>query len=58
MLQLDYTLKIRELIISAVNKRYLKRTHKFGIRLPKLVREAYDIDWENGDTLWTYGIAK
>ena len=54
----DYTLKKRERIISTVNNRYLKRTHKFGIRLPKLVIEAYDIYWENGDTLWTNGIAK
>ena len=36
----------------------MKRTHKFGIRFPKLVREAYDIDRENGDTLWTNEIAK
>ena len=32
-----YNLRKRELIISAVNARYLKRTHKFGIKLPKNV---------------------
>ena len=47
-----YTLKKRDRIISAVNKRYHKRTHKFGIRVPKTVEEAIQIDKENGNTLW------
>ena len=36
-----FTLKKRDRIIAAVNKRYHKRTHKFGIRVPKTVEEAY-----------------
>ena len=39
-------------IIAAVNKRYQKKTHKFGISVPKTVKEALDFDKENGDTLW------
>ncbi len=30
-----HVLKKRQRIISAVNRRYLKTTHKFGIRIPK-----------------------
>jgi hypothetical protein len=45
-------LKKRERIISAVNKRYLKRTHKFGIEVPKSVKDAMRLDAENGNTLW------
>jgi hypothetical protein len=35
-----YTLKKRERIIAAVNKQVLKKTHKFGIRIPRTVEEA------------------
>ena len=53
-----YTLKKRDRIIAAVNKRYLKRTHKFGIEVPKTVQRALEIDKENGNTLWRDAIAK
>ncbi len=35
-------------ILKAVKTRYVKRTHKYGIRLPKSVDEAYAIDQETG----------
>jgi len=35
-----YTLRKRDHIIAAVNQRYHKCTHQFGIRIPKTVREA------------------
>ena len=53
-----FTLKKRDAIISAVNQRYWKRTHKYGIRIPKSVREAYAIDKENGDDRWAQSIQK
>ncbi len=37
---------------------YLKQTHKFGIELPKIVKEALALDQINGNTLWAAGIAK
>jgi hypothetical protein len=46
---IPYTLKKRDAIISAVNRRYAKRTHKYGIRVPKTVQEPFDIDRDNGD---------
>ncbi|KAG7370183.1 reverse transcriptase RNA-dependent DNA polymerase [Nitzschia inconspicua] len=53
-----FTLRKRDAIISAVNNRYWKRTHKFGIRVPKSVKEAYEIDRENGDNRWAESIQK
>ena len=51
-----FTLKKRDSIISAVNQRYWKRTHKYGIRIPKSVAEAVEIDRENGDDRWARSI--
>ena len=38
--------------------KYWQRTHKFGIRIPKSVKEALAIDKENGNTLWWDAICK
>ncbi len=54
-------LKKRDQIISLVcgrNTRYLKRTHKFGIEIPKTVKEALALDRKNGNTLWAEAITK
>jgi hypothetical protein len=54
-------LKKRDCIISLVRKcnpHYLKRTHKFGIELPKTVKEALALDKKNGNTFWADAIAK
>jgi hypothetical protein len=56
-----HVLKKRDQIISLVCKwttRYLKRTHKFGIEIPKTVKEALALDRKNGNTLWADAIAK
>ena len=53
-----YTLRKRERIIKKVKSKYLRITHKFGIRLPKTVEEALRIDAENGNTLWRDAIEK
>jgi hypothetical protein len=47
-----FTINRRDRIIAAVNKRYLLQTHKFGIRVPKSVEEAFQIDKESGTTYW------
>ena len=51
-------LRKRARIIAVVNKRYHKHTHKFGIRVPKMVREALDLDKANGNDLWWEAIKK
>lgn len=53
-----HTLKKKDSIIKAVHTRYLKRTHKFGLRLPKMVQEAYEIDQETGTDFWRRAMAK
>ena len=56
-----HTLKKRDSIISLVKKRqtrYLKKTHKFGIEIPKTVKEAAELDANNGDTKWIDAILK
>jgi hypothetical protein len=39
-------------IIAAVTKRYHKRTHKFGIEVPKSWDDCVKLDKENDNTLW------
>ena len=36
----------------------MKKTHKFGIEMPKTVKEAAELDKKNGDTKWMDTIAK
>ena len=51
-------LKRRECIIKAVRGRVLKRTHKYGIQVPKTVAEAFSIDAETKTTFWEDAIKK
>ena len=47
-------LKKRDTIIACIKKqqtRYLKKSHKFGIELPKTVEEALTLHAKNGNTL-------
>ena len=54
-------IKKHDVIISLVKKRsarYLKKTHKLGVRLSKSVQESYNIDNETGSQMWTNAIDK
>jgi Reverse transcriptase (RNA-dependent DNA polymerase). len=53
-----YTLKKRDRIIASVNARAKKKTHKYGIRIPQTVAEAYEIDRQNGNDFWRKAIMK
>jgi hypothetical protein len=56
-----HVLKKHDRIISAVARcstRYLKRTHKFGIEIPRTVKEALELDRQNCNTFWADAIAK
>jgi hypothetical protein len=46
------------LIVKKHNPRFLKKTHKFGIEVPKTVKDALEIDRRNGNTVWADAIAK
>jgi len=51
-----YTLKKRDRIISKMKTKYMQTTYKYGIKIPKNVEDAYKIDAENGNTMWTDSI--
>ena len=51
-------LRRREKILSNFKSRYWKRTHKFGIELPKNVDEAMAIDRKHGNDFWKKAIEK
>ena len=53
-----YTIKKKSRIISKIKSKYWVRTHKYGIRIPKSVKEAIEIDDENGNTLWWDALMK
>ena len=53
-----YTLKKRDHIISAVKNRVKKRSHKYGIEVPRTVEEAYMLDRKNNNTLWRDAVKK
>ena len=45
-------IKKKNRIISKIKSKYWQRTHKYGIRIPKSVKEAIKLDNENGNNLW------
>ena len=55
---IPYTLKKRDQIISAVNRRVKKKTHKYGLEVPRTVEGAYLLDQKNKNTYWRDAIKK
>ena len=53
-----YTLKKRDAIISTVNMRVRKTTHKYGIKIPTGVEHAKELDRQNKNTMWMDTLAK
>ena len=53
-----HTIKKRSRIISAIKSRMLKKTHKYGIELPRSVEEAYKLDEINKNRFWRDAINK
>ena len=51
-------LQKRDHIVSAVKQRYAKCSHKFGIEVPRTVKQALEIDQENSNSLWREAITK
>ena len=47
-----FTLKNQTSFIQKIKSKYYQRTHKYGIRIHKNVREAQDIGTVNGNTVW------
>jgi hypothetical protein len=53
-----HVLKKRSRISAAVTKHYHKRTHKFGIEVPKSWDDCVRLDKENDNTLWQDTVRK
>ena len=46
-----YVTQKRKSILQKVKSKYWQHTHKYGVRIPKLVEEAHRIDKENRDLI-------
>jgi hypothetical protein len=53
-----HVIQKRTIIIAAVTKSYHKRTHKFGIEVPKSWDDCVKLDKENNNTLWQDAVRK
>ena len=53
-----FTLRKRDVIISLVKARVVKRSHKYGVEIPRTVKEALALDEKNGNTFWAEAIKK
>jgi hypothetical protein len=54
----QFVMRKRDRMINKVKKKYWRTTHKFGIRVPKSISEALQLDRENGNRLWEDAIKK
>ena len=54
----SYTRKKPDQIVSAVNRRVAKHTHKYGIRIPTTIQDASRLNTENNNSLWRDAIRK
>ena len=55
---ISYVEKKKEQIMNKVRSKYWERTHKYGIKIPKTMKEAELIDIENNNRLWRDAIAE
>ena len=53
-----YTIKKCDRMIAVINAKLRKKTHKYGIEIPRSVEHAYRIDKEDGSTFWRNAIKK
>ena len=49
--RVPYTIRRRDRMIMKVKTRYIKRTQKYGISLPRTLKDAYQLDLDNGNSL-------
>ena len=55
---ITYTLRKRDIIISAINTCIRKTTHKYGIEIPRSVKHASEMNQKNGNNFWVKSIKK
>ena len=52
ILWVPYTLCKRDVILATVKSRVMKKTHKYGIEIPRSIKHTYELDAKNGNTMW------
>ena len=50
---IPYTLRKRDVIVSAINSRVKKKTHKYGVEVPTSLKDAHRLDAIAKDTKWS-----
>ena len=53
-----HTLKKRNRMIEKLKPKYWLNTHKFGIKVPKNMKQVIEFKLENGNTLWWYAVCQ
>jgi hypothetical protein len=53
-----YTLRKRYVIISSVQTRARKTSHKYGVEIPTDIRHAHALDKKNGNDVWARALKK
>ena len=53
-----HNLKRINCIILKVKSKHLLKTHKFGINVPKNMKQEIEFDGENNNTLWWKAVCK
>lgn len=53
-----YTLRKRDVILSAVKSRIRKTRLKYGIEIPTTIEEAFELDRRNGNSFWRDALKK
>jgi hypothetical protein len=53
-----YTLRKRDVIVSAIKSRLKQTSHKYGIEVPTSVKHALELDAMNDNHLWRDALSK
>ena len=55
---MTYTIKKRNVIISAIKSRLKVATHKYGVEIPNSIEHSIRLDAINGNLLWQEDLDK
>ena len=53
-----FVLRKKEIMIKSIKSRMIDKRQKYGVRIPRSVKEARELDAENKNTLWEDAISK
>ena len=48
----------KDRIIKKIKTKYWEHSHKYGVKMPKSIQEAVQLDEQNGNNLWRSAIEK